>query len=817
MFQHRRDIPTRPSWSGAQVAAFRPTRLKSHLSWDALEGADPRAARAPQRSSKRPHPAQGPHCVWGNRGLAGSRRRPPCERSQPPQASRACSGRGAGALPGPAGRPRAGAAAPGGGAKARGPPAAGREAPSPRPSRRAAEARRCGRPRPPGPRRSGRTMEHIRTPKVENVRLVDRLSSKKAALGTLYLTATHVIFVENAPDTRKETWILHSQISTIEKQATTATGCPLLIRCKNFQLLQLIIPQERDCHDVYISLIRLARPVKYEELYCFSFNPKLDKEEREQGWMLIDLSEEYKRMGLPNNYWQLSDVNRDYRVCDSYPTELYVPKSATAHIIVGSSKFRSRRRFPALSYYYKDNHASICRSSQPLSGFSARCLEDEQMLQAIRKANPGSDFIYVVDTRPKLNAMANRAAGKGYENEDNYSNIKFQFIGIENIHVMRSSLQKMLEVCELQSPSMSDFLWGLENSGWLRHIKAIMDAGIFIAKAVSEEGASVLVHCSDGWDRTAQVCSVASLLLDPHYRTLKGFMVLIEKDWISFGHKFNHRYGNLDGDPKEISPVIDQFIECVWQLMEQFPCAFEFNERFLIHIQHHVYSCQFGNFLCNSQKERQELKIQERTYSLWAHLWKNRADYMNPLFRADHSQTRGTLRLPTTPCNFMYKFWSGMYNRFEKGLQPRQSVTDYLMAVKEETQQLEEELEALEERLKKIQKVQLNHTKVKSKPSEPSKHSGFSTSDNSTANTPQDYSGNMKSFPSRSPSQGDEDSALILTQDNLKSSDPDLSANSDQESGVEDLSCRSPSGGECAPSEDSGKDRDSDEAVFLTA
>ncbi|KFO34346.1 Myotubularin-related protein 7 [Fukomys damarensis] len=652
---------------------------------------------------------------------------------------------------------------------------------------------------------------------VENVRLVDRVSSKKAALGTLYLTATHVIFVENAPDTRKETWILHSQISTIEKQATTATGCPLLIHCKNFQIIQLIIPQERDCHDVYISLIRLAKPVKYEELYCFSFNPKLDKEEREQGWMLIDLSEEYKRMGLPNNYWQLSDVNRDYRVCDSYPTELYVPKSATAHIIVGSSKFRSRRRFPALSYYHKDNHASICRSSQPLSGFSARCLEDEQMLQAIRKANPGLDFIYVVDTRPKLNAMANRAAGKGYENEDNYSNIKFQFIGIENIHVMRNSLQKMLEVCELKSPSMSDFLWGLENSGWLRHIKAIMDAGIFIAKAVSEEGASVLVHCSDGWDRTAQVCSVASLLLDPHYRTLRGFMVLIEKDWISFGHKFNHRYGNLDGDPKEISPVIDQFIECVWQLMEQFPCAFEFNERFLIHIQHHIYSCQFGNFLCNSQKERGELKIQERTYSLWAHLWKNRADYLNPLFRADHSQTQGSLHLPITPCNFMYKFWSGMYNRFEKGMQPRQSITEYLMAVKEESQQLEEELETLEERLENIQKVHLNCTKVKSKQSEPSRHSGFSTSDNSTANTPQDYSGNLKSFPSRSPSQGDEDSALILTQDNLKSSDPDLSVNSDQESGVEDLSCRSPSGGEHAQSEDSGKDRDSDEAVFLTA
>ncbi|XP_033369283.1 myotubularin-related protein 7 isoform X3 [Parus major] len=606
---------------------------------------------------------------------------------------------------------------------------------------------------------------------VENVRLLDRLSSRRAVVGTLYLTATHVIFVENGSETRKETWVLHSQISSIEKQATTATGCPLLIRCKNFQVIQLVIPQERDCHDVYISLIRLARPVKYEELYCFSFNPKLDKEEREQGWKLVDLNEEYNRMGVPNSYWQISDVNRDYGVCDSYPTEVYVPKSATAHIIVGSSKFRSRRRFPALSYYCKDNNASICRSSQPLSGFSARCLEDEQMLQAIRKANPGSDFIYVVDTRPKLNAMANRAAGKGYENEDNYSNIKFQFIGIENIHVMRNSLQKMLEVCELKSPSMSDFLWGLENSGWLKHIKAIMDAGIFIAK------------------------------------------VLIEKDWVSFGHKFNHRYGNLDGDPKEISPVIDQFIECVWQLMEQFPCAFEFNERFLIHIQHHIYSCQFGNFLCNSQKERRELKIKERTYSLWAHLWKNRSDYLNPLYRPGHSQTQGTLHPQIAPCNFLYKFWSGMYNRFEKGLHPRQSVTDYLMAVKEETQQLEEELEVLQERLANLQKSQSSNNKVKSKQQDQSKQFGLYTSNNSLANTPQEYSNDLKSFPSRSPSQGDEDSALILTQDNLKSSDPDLSANSDQESGVEDLSCRSPSGGGCLPSEDSGKD--SDEAVFL--
>jgi len=44
---------------------------------------------------------------------------------------------------------------------------------------------------------------------------------------------------------------------------------------------------------------------------------------------------------------------------------------------------------------------------------------------------------------------------------------------------------------------------------------------------VIKEKASVLVHCSDGWDRTAQTCSLASLILDPYYRTIHGFQVII--------------------------------------------------------------------------------------------------------------------------------------------------------------------------------------------------------------------------------------------------------------------------------------------------
>ncbi|XP_043851294.1 myotubularin-related protein 6 isoform X1 [Dromiciops gliroides] len=538
-------------------------------------------------------------------------------------------------------------------------------------------------------------MEHIRTTKVEQVKLLDRFSTNNKSLtGTLYLTATHLLFIDSL---QKETWILHHHIAAVEKLALTTSGCPLVIQCKNFRIVHFIVPRERDCHDIYNSLLQLSRQAKYEDLYAFSYNPKQNEAERVQGWQLIDLAEEYRRMGIPNSKWQLSDGNRDYKICETYPRDLYVPSTASKPIIVGSSKFRSKGRFPVLSYYHQDKAAAICRCSQPLSGFSARCLEDEHMLQAISKTNPSNQYMYVMDTRPKLNAMANRAAGKGYENEDNYSNIRFQFVGIENIHVMRSSLQKLLEVNGTKGLSVSDFFSGLESSGWLRHIKAVLDAAIFLAKAIVVESASVLVHCSDGWDRTSQVCSLGALLLDSYYRTIKGFMVLIEKDWISFGHKFSDRCGHLDGDPKEVSPVFTQFLECVWHLTEQFPQAFEYNEVFLLQIHEHVHSCQFGNFLGNCQKEREDLKLKEKTYSLWPFLLDDHEKYLNP-FYSPSSQKLTMLEPNTVPFNF--KFWRNMYHQFDRTMHPRQSVFKLIMNMNDQNKQLEKEIKELESKIK---------------------------------------------------------------------------------------------------------------------
>lgn len=115
---------------------------------------------------------------------------------------------------------------------------------------------------------------------------------------------------------------------------------------------------------------------------------------------------------------------------------------------------------------------------------------------------------------------------------------------IQNIHVMKKSLAKVV-----QSFANSDYLdlkpneELLRNSGWLTHITGMLDGAESVSRIVGLGGSHALVHCSDGWDRTAQVAALAQVMLDPHYRTLNGFIALIQKDFLAFGHKFNHRHG----------------------------------------------------------------------------------------------------------------------------------------------------------------------------------------------------------------------------------------------------------------------------------
>ena len=155
----------------------------------------------------------------------------------------------------------------------------------------------------------------------------------------------------------------------------------------------------------------------------------------------------------------------------------------------------------------------------------------------------------IIDARPLLNARVNQVGGMGSENMEYYKDATINFLGIDNIHVMRDSLDmvvKSLQHSDYTKLPPDQTL--LAKSKWLKYIKLVLRGADLVARQIGVNHSHVLIHCSDGWDRTSQISALSQLCLDPYYRTIEGFIVLVEKDWLSFGHMFRRRTGPLSSE-----------------------------------------------------------------------------------------------------------------------------------------------------------------------------------------------------------------------------------------------------------------------------
>lgn len=498
--------------------------------------------------------------------------------------------------------------------------------------------------------------------------------------GTLFLTSYKLSFISAESEPCRTHDVPLCTIAAVEKIGGASSkgehAYGLEILCKDLRSLRIAFKQEghsrREMHE---KLQVAAFPVSSNRpFFAFEYVAET-KATAEEGWNLFDMRAELQRIGVPGDGWRVSCANESYQFCPTYPAHIAVPSAVTDQQLDAVAAFRSRSRIPILSWLHPDNHASITRSAQPLVGkFGKHSREDEIYLEEIAKANPNSQKLVVMDARPKLNAIANKALGGGYEDEEHYNNMELIFLDIGNIHVMRDSLRKLREICY---PMIDDAHWlsNLESTHWLEHIKLVLAGAVRMVDLVDRCRVSVLVHCSDGWDRTAQLCSLAMLLMDPFYRTINGFEVLIEKEWLSVGHKFAQRCGHGDrraGDEQR-APIFLQFIDAVWQVMRQFPCAFEFNELFLITVLDHLYSCLFGTFLANCEKERQE--VRGKSCSLWAHLNEFKNEYFNPLYS---SYMHNHVLYPVASIRRL-QLWTGYYARWNPRMRPQESEHDRTM------------------------------------------------------------------------------------------------------------------------------------------
>jgi hypothetical protein len=99
-------------------------------------------------------------------------------------------------------------------------------------------------------------------------------------------------------------------------------------------------------------------------------------------------------------------------------------------------------------------------------------------------------------------------------------------------------------------------------------------------------------------------------------------------------------------------------IECVYQLVVQFPASFEFGESFLQAILDHSYSCLFGTFLFDCESERVRERTAATTHSLWAHLLDHRSLYTAANAQPPPSSDNHRAQEPLRPSTKDVRLWT---------------------------------------------------------------------------------------------------------------------------------------------------------------
>ncbi|TNN65005.1 Myotubularin-related protein 4 [Liparis tanakae] len=461
----------------------------------------------------------------------------------------------------------------------------------------------------------------------------------------------------------------------------------LHIICKDSKVVRCHFATFKQCQEWVKRLNRaVAHPARLENLFALAYHAwclggNADDEDqhihlcRPGDHVRQRMELEVKRMGFDTqNVWRVSDINCNFKLCSSYPQKLLVPIWITDKELESVASFRSWKRIPVVVYRHQKNGAVISRCSQPeISWWGWRNTDDEYLVTSIAKAcqmakgtcgalacrqrgeapdssdnssltggsgcdeNTVPQKLLILDARSYTAAVANRAKGGGCECEEYYPNCEVMFMGMANIHAIRNSFQALRTVCS-QIPDPGNWLSALESTRWLQHLSVMLKAATLVCSAVERDGRPVLVHCSDGWDRTPQIVALSKILLDPYYRTLEGFQVLVETEWLDYGHKFGDRCGHQENadDVSEQCPVFLQWLDCVHQLLKQFPCLFEFNEAFLVKLVQHTYSCLYGTFLCNNAREREMRNIYKRTCSVWSLLRNGNKNFQNFLYIPSH-------------------------------------------------------------------------------------------------------------------------------------------------------------------------------------
>ncbi|KAK5873954.1 hypothetical protein PBY51_018948 [Eleginops maclovinus] len=365
----------------------------------------------------------------------------------------------------------------------------------------------------------------------------------------------------------------------------------LILYCKDLRIIRFCFGEAgpEGAKKVCLAIAHYSHPADLQLLFGFEYQGRRyheSKGERVNGSAPreglrtpifdrpSDLDREIKRTGASE--WRVCSINEGFAISQSLPEYIVVPVSLADQDLKQYSIFFTDQRIPLWCWNHP-NGSALVRMAIINDPPQQRRI-DQKVFTAITKSHPQRSEVIRSDLDKCL----------------------------PNIQDIQSAFFKVRQICVIDHFEESDERWlsSIENSRWLEYVRAFLKHSAEIVYQLDGKNCSVILQEEEDRDLNCVVSSLVQLMLDPHYRSIVGFQSLVQKEWVMAGHRFLDRCNHLKKNDKEESPLFLLFLDCVSQMMNQYPAAFEFTESYLTVLSDSMWIPLFSTFLFNSSKQQ---------------------------------------------------------------------------------------------------------------------------------------------------------------------------------------------------------------------
>uniref|UniRef100_K7GFQ1 Myotubularin-related protein 10 n=1 Tax=Pelodiscus sinensis TaxID=13735 RepID=K7GFQ1_PELSI len=367
----------------------------------------------------------------------------------------------------------------------------------------------------------------------------------------------------------------------------------LIIYCKDFRIVRFRFDEAgpESVKKVCLAIAHYSQPTDLQLLFAFEFvgekyhNPAtvngIDPGGGGSGSgqqtplfeTYSDWDREIKRTGASE--WRVCSVNEGYMISTCLPEYFVVPSSLADQDLKLYSYSFIGRRMPFWCWNHS-NGSALVRMANIKDVLQQRKI-DQRICNAITRSHPQRSDVYKSDLDKCL----------------------------PNIQEIQAAFIKLKQLCVNEPFEEMEEKWLslLENTHWLEYVRSFLKHSAELVYMLDSKHVSVVLQEDEGRDLSCFVASLIQVMLDPYFRTIVGFQSLIQKEWVMAGYQFLDRCNHLKRADKE-SPLFLMFLDSVWQLLEQYPSAFEFSEAYLTILYDSTRISLFGTFLFNSPHQR---------------------------------------------------------------------------------------------------------------------------------------------------------------------------------------------------------------------